>query len=512
MLSSHVTIHPAYTIAPVSPRLFGSFVEHMGRCVYGGIYEPGHPEADIDGTRLDVVKLIRELGVSIVRYPGGNFVSGYEWEDGIGPASQRRTRLDLAWRARETNQFGTNEFIVWCRQAGVEPMMAVNLGTRGIPDACNLLEYSNQARGSYYSDLRAAHGFPAPHDVKLWCLGNEMDGRWQIGHKTADEYGRLAAETARAMRQVDPTIELVACGSSNSRMPTFGAWEATVLDHAYDDVDYVSLHAYYEQGGDNRGTFLASAVDMDAFIDGVVATADHIAVKKRSKKRLKLSFDEWNLWKQSDFAGQSKLQWGHAPELIEDTYTVQDAVVFATLLMSLLRHADRVAIACLAQLVNVIAPIRTEPNGKAWRQTIYYPFALMARHARGEVLRVQTKSPAYETRFGDAAVLDVIATLDPETGELALFAANRDQERSISLDVDLRPFPPMTLVDHRYLGGSALADTNTEAHPEQVLPLTGTGASITDAHLTATLPPVSWTMLRAAPSGSLRVQLTEPIA
>ncbi len=279
MLTSHVTIHPAYTVAPVPSRLFGSFVEHMGRCVYGGIFEPGHPEADVDGTRLDVIKMVREMGVSVVRYPGGNFVSGYDWEDGVGPAELRRTRLDLAWRSRETNQFGTNEFMAWCRLAGVEPMMAVNLGTRGIADACNLLEYTNHSGGTYYSDLRRTHGVAAPHNVKLWCLGNEMDGPWQIGHKTAEEYGRLAAETARAMRQVDPTIELVACGSSNARMPTFGAWEATVLDHTYDDVDYISLHPYYEQGHDDRATLLASATEMDAFIDGVIATADHIGAR-----------------------------------------------------------------------------------------------------------------------------------------------------------------------------------------------------------------------------------------
>lgn len=322
MQTSYVTIHPAFTIAPVPGRLFGSFVEHMGRCVYGGIFDPGHPEADVDGLRQDVLKLVRELGMSVVRYPGGNFVSGYNWEDGVGPTENRPTRLELAWRSRETNQFGLNEFLAWSRLAGAEPMLAVNLGTRGIAEACNLLEYTNHAGGSYYSNMRAAHGVPAPYGVKLWCLGNEMDGPWQIGHKTAEEYGRLAAETAKAMRQVDPQIELVVCGSSNDRMPTFGSWEATVLDHTYDYVDYISLHAYFEQGDADRGTFLASAQAMDTFIEGVIATADHIGAKKRSRKKLKLSFDEWNIWSESRFVGHTNLEWAHAPRLIEQKYCI----------------------------------------------------------------------------------------------------------------------------------------------------------------------------------------------
>ena len=503
MLTSRVTIHPALTIAPVPPRLFGSFVEHMGRCVYGGIYEPGHAEADIDGIRLDVVKLVRELGVSVVRYPGGNFVSGYQWEDGVGPNDQRPTRLDLAWRSRETNQFGLNEFMAWTRLAGVEPMMAVNLGTRGIADACNLLEYTNHPAGSYYSDLRASHGVAEPHNIKLWCLGNEMDGPWQLGHKTAEEYGRLAAETARAMRQVDPTIELVACGSSNDRMPTFGSWEATVLDHTYDDVDYLSLHAYYMQGDGDLGTYLASGFAMDTFIEGVVATADYVRAKRRSTKQMKLSFDEWNLWDESRFVGQQNLEWAQAPRLIEETYTAQDAVVFASLLMSLLRHADRVTIACLAQLVNVIAPIRTEPGSNGWRQSIFYPFALTARHARGNVLATHQDAPTYATDFGDVPLTDVVASHEPGTGEVVVFAVSRSQDEPIALDIDLRSFGELRIVEHLRMGGTALLDVNTEDRPDQVVPLQGGDAVLRDRHLQATLPPVSWSLFRLTPTPTI---------
>ena len=294
-------IDPAARVAPVKRRLFGSFVEHLGRCVYTGIYEPGHPTADEDGFRGDVLALTQELGVSVVRYPGGNFVSNYRWEDGVGPRDRRPVRRDLAWRTIETNEIGVDEFIKWAGRAGVEPMLAVNLGTRGVAEALDLLEYANHPAGTTLSDQRVANGAPDPHGVRLWCLGNELDGPWQTGHKTAAEYGRLAAETARAMRQAEPDLELVACGSSHSSMPTFGSWEATVLEEAYDVVDYVSLHAYYEEFDGDPGSFLASAVDMDRFIDAVTATADHVRAKLGASKRIDLSFDEWNVWYLSRF-------------------------------------------------------------------------------------------------------------------------------------------------------------------------------------------------------------------
>src|SRR5215475_5417776 len=356
MSDVRVVLDSAFQIGNVNRRLFGSFVEHMGRCVYGGIYEPNHPLADEAGLRTDVLDLTTELGVSTVRYPGGNFVSNYRWEDGVGPRQQRPVRRDLAWRSIETNQFGVNEFLDWARKADVEPMLALNLGTRGVSDALNLLEYCNAEPGTYYSDLRVIHGYSQPHGVRLWCLGNEMDGPWQMGHKTAEEYGRLAAETARAMKRLDPSVQLVACGSSNAKMPTYGSWEATVLSHCYDLVDYISLHAYYELRGDDMRSFLASGAGMNRFIEGTVATADHVRAAGKHRKRINLSLDEWNVWYQRDFGGEDSLDWTQAPRLIEDAFTVADAVVVGGLLISLLNHCDRVRVACQAQLVNVIAP------------------------------------------------------------------------------------------------------------------------------------------------------------
>ena len=253
-----MSIDPAFAVGEVDERVFGSFVEHMGRCVYGGIYEPGHPTAGEDGFRGDVLELVRELGVTIVRYPGGNFVSGYDWEDGIGPRDSRPRRLDLAWRSIETNQVGTDDFLAWTRQAGVEPMLATNMGTRGVDAARRLVEYCNAPAGTEWADRRPGD----PYGVRVWCIGNEMDGPWQIGHKDAVAYGTLANEAGKAMRLVDPSIELVVCGSSNSRMPTFGAWEDTVLDLAWEVADHVSVHTYYDPARfESTEAFLASSLD-----------------------------------------------------------------------------------------------------------------------------------------------------------------------------------------------------------------------------------------------------------
>ena len=373
-LSASLTLTRARTIGAVDPRLYGSFIEHLGRAVYGGIYEPGHPSADAYGFRQDVLNLIRELNVSMVRYPGGNFVSGYTWEDGIGPLEKRPRRLELAWKSVEPNLFGTDEFMHWCKLAGLAPMMAVNLGTRGIEAAGALVEYCNHPSGTAWSDLRIANGSKDPHNVKVWCLGNEMDGPWQIGHKTAEEYGRLACETAKVMKWTDPSIELVACGSSGRGMATFPAWESTVLEHTYEHVEYISLHTYYGNRTGDTPTFLARSLDMDRFIETVAATCDHVQAHKRSKKRLYLSFDEWNVWYHSNTADKAMEPWQVAPPLLEDVYNFEDALVVGCMLISLLKHADRVKMACLAQLVNVIAPIMTDNNGPAWCQTIYYPF------------------------------------------------------------------------------------------------------------------------------------------
>jgi alpha-L-arabinofuranosidase len=489
-----VVIDSAFPIGDVDRRLFGSFVEHMGRCVYGGIYDPGDPLADESGIRKDVLALTEELGVTTVRYPGGNFVSNYRWEDGVGPREQRPVRRDLAWRSIETNQFGLNEFMDWSRRAGVEPMMAINLGTRGVSEALDLLEYCNSEPGTALADLRVAHGYRDPHDIRLWCLGNEMDGPWQMGHKTPEEYGRLAQETGRAMKRLDPNVRLVACGSSNAEMPTFGSWEATVLRHCYDVVDYVSLHAYYEQHGDDVDSFLASGASMDRFIEGVIATADHVRAAQKHSKQLQLSFDEWNVWYQGEFEGEDALDWERAPRLIENSFTVTDAVVVGGLLISLINHSDRVSMACLAQLVNIIAPIRAEAGRPAWRQTIFHPFAGSAAHARGVALRAAVEAPTTATaEHGPVPVVDVAATTADGRG--AVFLVNRRPGESVDVELRLQNLGAVTAAEHTAVHDDDRSAQNTADQPDRVVP---TGRPVTrlgDDRLSVTLPPCSWNMI-----------------
>ena len=503
MLHASLTADPARTVGPVHRRTFGSFVEHMGRCVYTGIYEPGHPTADADGFRGDVAELVRELGVTTVRYPGGNFLSGYRWEDGIGPKENRPVRRDLAWHSLETNQFGIDEFMTWCRRLDIEPMMAVNLGTRGLQEALDVLEYANHPNGTHLSDQRVANGHPQPHNVRMWCLGNEMDGPWQIGNLDARSYGRKAARVAGAMRMADRDLELVVCGSSNSGMPTFGSWENDVLEETYDLIDYISLHAYYQEHDGDLGSFLASVVDMDHFIDSITATADAVGARLRNNKKIQLSFDEWNVWYQTDHhaaaAAQATDDWRIAPRVIEDRYNVADAVVVGNMLISLLRHSDRVTAASQAQLANVIAPIMTEPDGPAWRQTIFHPFAHTARTAAGSVLHTELETPTYETeRHGRAPVSDAVLTHDPEHGTATLYAVNRSTDQPLTLATDLRALFPSSVTEARVLAETDPYAVNTMAEPDKVTLREAKDTTLEEGHLTTVLPPVSWTAITFA--------------
>jgi len=484
------------TVGEVNRFIFGSFVEHMGRCVYGGVFDPSDPIADEDGFRKDVIELTKELGVTMVRYPGGNFVSGYIWEDGVGPKENRPTRLDLAWRSIEPNTFGLNEFMKWTKKVDVEPMMAVNLGTRGVLEAAQLVEYANYESGTTLSDERIAHGAAQPHAIKYWCLGNEMDGPWQVGHKSAEDYGKLALEAAKAIRLVDQDVKLVACGSSFEEMPTFGEWETTVLEHTFDEVEMISMHAYYEKYEDDSLSFLASSARMERFINGVVARADAVAKAKGSDKKINISFDEWNVWYQKRFEGVANLTFQHAPRLIEDEYTVEDAVVVGSLLMTLLKYSDRVDVACMAQLVNVIGPIRTEPGLPAWRQTIFHPFALTAKHARGNVLNLEITAPVKDSAlFKDLPMADAVATVDDARGQVTVFLLNRELEESSEFNIELAGLGSLRFIEALQLGGENLDLTNNAERPNAVEPKAVT-AIVTGESLGITVPKSSWTMIR----------------
>lgn len=500
MPKAHLTIDPHFTVGPINRRLFGSFVEHLGRCVYDGIYEPGHSTADADGFREDVIDLVKELGVSTIRYPGGNFVSGYRWEDGVGPREERPRRLDLAWHSTETNEVGLDEFARWIDKAGSELMYAVNLGTRGVQEALDVLEYANIRSGTRLSDWRIANGVTEPYGISMWCLGNEMDGPWQLGHSSADDYGKLASQTAKGMRQLDPSIELVVCGSSSATMPTFGSWERTVLEHTYDDVDFISCHAYYQEKNGDLGSFLASAVNMDHFIDSVVATADHVKAVRGSDKTINISFDEWNVWYLDRYQEVDVMKgidnWPVAPRLLEDVYSVADAVVFGNLLISLIRHADRVTSASLAQLVNVIAPIMTEPGGAAWRQTTFFPFAETSRMAQGQALTLKLVSDTYDTeQYGTVNVVDAVATHDETTGATSVFLVNRSQIESATVTIDVSTLGELGAVTARTLSDSDVYAKNTLENQDRVSLADNDSVEIGDGTVTITLPAVSWTAI-----------------
>ncbi len=485
-----------FLVSEVDKRIYGSFIEHLGRAVYEGIYQPGSPFADEQGLRKDVIELVRELQVPVVRYPGGNFVSGYHWEDGVGPKAERPSKVDLAWQVLETNEFGLNEFATWAKKANSDVMMAVNLGTRGAEDAKNILEYCNFKEGTYYSDLRKQHGYKDPHNIKLWCLGNEMDGPWQMGHKTAQEYGRAAEETGRLMKMMDPSIETVACGSSNLDMPTFGTWEDTVLGICYDQVDYLSLHQYYGNRDNDTPDFLASSVGMDEFISSVVSICDCVKAKRRSKKKINLSFDEWNVWYHSNEADEKLEKWVKAPHQLEDIYNFEDALLVGSMLITLLRHADRVKIGCLAQLVNVIAPIMTSDTG-AWRQTIFYPFRYTSQYGRGTVLHTVIKSPVYESKtYGTAPYLDGVLVWNEAEEELVLFAVNKCLEEDMEITCDLRQFEKFQIEEHVVLSHQDMKAVNTEKNPGEVSPTAGNTVKLEAGKLSGILGKHSWNMVR----------------
>ena len=497
MISTRVILQRDAVRAFVDDRLFGSFIEHLGRAIYGGIYEPGHPTADAEGFRGDVLELVRELRVPLIRYPGGNYASAYNWEDTIGPVDRRPRRLDLAWRAMEPNLVGFREFHSWCCKAGAQVMPALNLGTRGVDAARNLVEYCNHPGGTYWSDLRRSHGTAQPYGFRVWCLGNEMDGPWEIGQKTADEYGRMAAEVGKALKQFDPSLELVACGSSNNRMPTFPQWEASVLERCYDVIDYLSLHNYLKNTDDDLSTFLAQSLEMDQFIRTVASTVDFVKAKVRSRRKVMLSFDEWNVWFHSRVADNHVEPWTVGPRLLEDVYTLEDALVVGCCLITLLRHADRVKIACLAQLVNAIAPIMTENGGPAWRQTIFYPFMHASRFGRGEVLEAFVRSPTYQNlRHGEVPFLETVSTWNLASGEITVFCVNRSQNDQLEVQGTLDGFGQCGLVEHLVLSHDDAKATNTREHPTRVVPHNVAGTRVEGERFSSVLPRLSWNVVR----------------
>lgn len=488
-----------YQVGEIDRRLFSGFIEHLGRAIYEGIYDPGNSLSDEHGFRQDVIAAIKPMQMPLIRYPGGNFVSAYDWRDGIGPREQRPSRLDYAWRSVEPNIFGTDEFMAWCRKTETAPMLAVNLGTAGAKEAMALLEYCNLPPGTAWANQRAANGHPEPYSVKVWCLGNEMDGPWQAGHVPAGEYARRAQQAGKLMKGLDPSIELVACGSSKRGMSTYLQWDREVLEYCWEDVDYVSAHRYTYNSQNDSAWFLSEGVEVDRILDDYAALLGYVRGVKKSNKRVYLAFDEWNVWDRNQAPlPSSTMPWQHAPHLLEQVYTLEDALVCAQFLNSFIRHADIVKIACLAQVVNVIAPILTRTDGLLL-QSIYYPFVLMAEHAHGYSLIPVITSPTYLAgERGEVPLIDAAASHDPVSNQLGVFLVNRSLQEDITVHIKVMDTKVTRIIDVNVLAGDDPKLANSWDYPKRVIP--GRGEAFINAaeSLTLLLPHLGFVALRVA--------------
>ena len=454
----------------------------------------------LSGFRSDVLEQVRQLGVPIIRYPGGNFVSGYNWLDGVGPKKDRPRILDKAWNTIDTNQFGTNEFMAWAKMVGSKPLMGLNLGTGTTERAAALVEYCNVEKGTKWSDLRRSHGIERPHKVEHWCLGNEMDGPWQIGHTTAAEYGLKAQDAARQMRAVDPSLKLIACGSSGPGMATYLEWDREVLEQCYEYVDALSLHRYIgntkDETGEDSAKFLAMNLSMEQQIAETLAVCDLVRGHKRSPKKLWLSFDEWNVWYRERSGDALNGHEHEAPHLLEEVYNLEDALLVGGIINTLMRNADRIKIACLAQLVNVIAPLVTNSNGLL-RQTIYYPYSWALQFARGNVLDVLVESPTYEVLgMGQVPYLDVAATLNPVVGRLSMFILNRDLTKTHPVEIIWQDWTPSKALSSTTLTGGDLKASNSFDVPQRVAPQAADKPSTTGGRTRLELPARSYSVFQ----------------
>ncbi|MHB8063873.1 MAG: arabinosylfuranosidase ArfA [Ruminiclostridium sp.] len=495
MDKAKIILDKDFIISKVDEKVFSSFVEPIGRCIYGGIYEPGHPTADKNGFRQDVLELTKPLNITLNRFPGGNFTSTYRWEDGIGPKALRPRRAEVAWQCIETNEFGLNEFADWSKLNGSDVMMTVNLATRGVLEAMDCVEYCNFKEGTSLSDLRISHGYKKPHGYRYWCLTNEIDGVWQVGQKTGTDYGRIAREASKGMKLLDENIKTVLAGSSSPSQDSFPSFDAAALEESYEFIDYLSIHQYIGNAKDDSPNYLAKTLVTDSYLKTAIATCDYIKAKAKSKKKVNISFDEFNTWHSISEEQRFNKRWTVAPPILEDTYTIEDALVLGGMLLAVLKNADRVEIACLSELVNCISHIRTRNGGGAWVMPPYYTFLLFSKYGRGTSLMINVSSPKYDsTDFTDVPYLDAAATL-ADNGDITIFAINRSMKEVLPLETELRGFENYTVKEHIVLKSEGAKDTNTEECPNNVVPQNNGNAQIDGNKLVAALPKLSWNVI-----------------
>lgn len=470
MKKAKVIIDREFYIGDTDEKIFSSFVEPLGRCIYGGLYEPGHITADEEGFRQDVMEYIRPLNLTMNRFPGGNFTSTYRWEDGIGPKEQRPRRPEPAWQSIETNQFGLDEFARWSRKNHSDVMMTVNLATRGVLEAMDCVEYCNFEGGTHWSERRRKNGFEKPLGYQYWCLSNEIDGVWQVGQKPGREYGLLAKEASKGMKLIDSGIKTVLAGSSSPGQETFPAFDAAALDEAYDFVDYLSVHQYIGNAKNDSESYLAKPILTNRYLENTASVINYIKIKHKTDHQVYISFDEFNTWHSIAEEARFFDKWQIAPPLLEDTYTAEDALALGGMLLAILRHTDFVKIACLSELVNCISHIRTRNGGGCWVLPPYYTYLQYSQYGRGTVLETKVFSETYDCReYQKVPYLDAQGVLQ-KNGDLVLFAINRSLEEKLELEVDLRGFGEYQVEKHLVLTADDPKATNTEEQPDLVTP------------------------------------------
>ena len=495
---ARIGIDLARRIGPVDRRIYGNFIEHLGRCIYGGIFDEGSPLSDARGFRLDVLDAARPLRVPVLRWPGGNFVSGYHWTDGVGPRADRPRRTELAWYAEESNRFGTNEFIEYCRVLGTEPYICVNMGSGTMDEAQAWVEYCNGTGNTHWANLRRAHGHPDSYRVRYWGLGNEMYGSWQIGHLSPEDYVKKARAFALVMKRTDPSIELVGCGHNG-----WSDWDQVVIDGLAPIIDWYSIHLYTGQA--DHYTTIFQSHQAERAIRVCAALIERARYAQRLAHPIHIAFDEWNVWYRTR---------SHEDRVggVEERYNLTDALAVATYLHGFIRHCRVVRMANLAQLVNAIAPIFTSKEG-LFLQTIYHPLRLYAEHMRELALDVHVDGPRHElprdleertlgrvhhvADLGPFALLDVVATSDEAGRELMIGVVNRDRDRGHTATIDLGSAKATGELRAFEVNGADVDATNSFEHPERV-GVREHRRAVTGHRFDYAFPAHSVTVLRAA--------------
>jgi alpha-L-arabinofuranosidase len=487
-LKARMKIDTERVISEIDPKIYGNFLEHLGRCIDGGVFEEKSPLSDSNGYRKDVLDAAKKMNVTILRWPGGNFSSNYHWTDGIGPRDKRPPRLEMAWGTVESNRFGTHEFMKYTEMLGAEPYFCANLGTGTWDEAQQWVEYCNSKEDTAMTRLRKQNGRAEPWNVKYWGLGNEMDGPWQMGHRSAEDYGKFSLEAAKLMKLTDPTIKLIAAGSSNFNGDAdWTGWNKTVLQYLRRHADYLSLHTYVGNRDNDFGEFMASSLLLDErtkIAEGVIRAA---LSEESASRKIYIAWDEWNVW----YRARGEKERGR--RILEEHYNLEDALVVATFLNSFLNHSHIVKIANMAQMVNVIAPIFTNDQG-LFLQTIYYPLQMFANNSKGKALELFGECPSYKTkRFNEVPYLDASAAYDD--GSLVINVVNRHPTQAIETDIEVQDKQFSGAVEASEVNGPDIkAENDFGSTRVKAMPRSATAQG---HKLRYSFPPHSYTMLKA---------------